>query len=231
MRNDDIIQSIRYILDVGEGEIANILKLTDYKPKRKEIEYIFDDTIPEDRKVDTTHELTAYFLDGLIYYKRGKSDKHPPRPIKTPVTNNMVMKKLRVAFKLRDDDILEYSEIDRFFNFKIRSKCAVSKGETLQLHGGRRPGSSIFFEGIGESCSGGLIKSSGKPEISYKGWESNFRYCIVTFVCRSGAFVRLRSFAGRRYSARVAGLLQVRTSVRVKSVLYSLRNPAASAVK
>lgn len=106
MRNDDIIQSIRYILDVGEGEIANILKLTDYKPKRKEIEYIFDETIPEDRKVDTTHELTAYFLDGLIYYKRGKSDKHPPRPIRTPVTNNMVLKKLRVAFKLRDDDIL-----------------------------------------------------------------------------------------------------------------------------
>ncbi|MDX1640983.1 MAG: DUF1456 family protein, partial [Balneolaceae bacterium] len=56
---------------------------------------------------DTTHELTAYFLDGLIYYKRGKSDKHPPRPIRTPVTNNMVLKKLRVAFKLRDDDILE----------------------------------------------------------------------------------------------------------------------------
>ena len=94
------------MLDVGEGEIANILRLTDYKPKREEISYIFDDSIPEDQKVDATHELTAYFLDGLIYYKRGKSDKHPPRPIRTPVTNNMVMKKLRVAFKLRDDDIV-----------------------------------------------------------------------------------------------------------------------------
>ena len=82
MKNNDIIQSIRYILDVGEGEIANILKLTDYQPKREEISYIFDDSIPDDQKVDA-------------------------RPIRTPVTNNMVLKKLRVAFKLRDDDVLE----------------------------------------------------------------------------------------------------------------------------
>lgn len=107
MKNNDIIQSIRYILNVGEGEIANILKLADYHPKRDEVSYLFDNTIPDDRKVDATHELTAHFLDGVIYYKRGKSDKHPPRPIRTPVTNNMVLKKLRVAFKLRDEDILE----------------------------------------------------------------------------------------------------------------------------
>jgi uncharacterized protein YehS (DUF1456 family) len=142
MRNDDIIQSIRYILDVGEGEIANILKLTDYKPTRKEIEYIFDDTIPEDRKVDTTHELTAYFLDGLIYYKRGKSDKHPPRPIRTPVTNNMVMKKLRVAFKLRDDDILDIlkstgfdiskSEVNALFQKESHSNYMLAGDQVLR---------------------------------------------------------------------------------------------------
>ena len=142
MRNDDIIKSIRYILDVGEGEIANILKLTDYKPTRKEIEYIFDDTIPEDRKVDTTHELTAHFLDGLIYYKRGKSDKHPPRPIRTPVTNNMVMKKLRVAFKLRDDDILDIlkstgfdiskSELNALFQKENHSNYMKAQDQVLR---------------------------------------------------------------------------------------------------
>lgn len=130
------------MLDVGEGEIANILNLTDYKPKRKEIEYIFDDTILEDRKVDATHELTAYFLDGLIYYKRGKSDKHPPRPIRTPVTNNMVMKKLRVAFKLRDDDILTIlkstgfriskSEVNAFFQKENHSNYMKAQDQVLR---------------------------------------------------------------------------------------------------
>ncbi|NBC05196.1 MAG: DUF1456 family protein [Bacteroidetes bacterium] len=150
MRNDDIIQSIRYILDVGEGEIANILKLTDYKPKRKEIEFIFDDTIPEDRKVDTTHELTANLLDGLIYYKRGKSDKHPPRPIRTPVTNNMVMKKLRVAFKLRDDDILN---ILRSTGFDI-SKSEVNALFQKENHSNYMPAGDqvlrYFLKGLAE---------------------------------------------------------------------------------
>ncbi|WP_234573049.1 DUF1456 family protein [Rhodohalobacter sp. 614A] len=148
MRNDDIIQSIRYILDAGEGEIANILKLADYQPKREEISYIFDDSIPEDQKVDTTHELTAYFLDGLIYYKRGKSDKHPPRPIRTPVTNNMVLKKLRVAFKLRDDDILD---ILRSTGFSI-SKSEVNALFQKEKHSNyMKAGDQVlryFFKGL-----------------------------------------------------------------------------------
>ncbi|TVR18345.1 MAG: DUF1456 family protein [Balneolaceae bacterium] len=105
MRKDDVIKSIRYTLNIGDGEIAEILKLAGYKPTREEIAYIFEEAEEGKDKIDITHEMTAYFLDGLIYYKRGKSDKHPQRPIQTPVTNNMVMKKLRVAFTLREDDI------------------------------------------------------------------------------------------------------------------------------
>ena len=116
MRNDDILKSLRYILDVNEAEMAEILKLAGYKPTRSEIEYIFEDH--EDEGPDTTHELTAHFLDGVIYHKRGKSDKHPPQPIRYPVTNNMVLKKLRVAFKLKEEDILE---ILKNMGFKISS--------------------------------------------------------------------------------------------------------------
>jgi uncharacterized protein YehS (DUF1456 family) len=106
MRNDDVIKSIRYILDLPDATIAEILKSAGYQPKRSEIEFIFDESWPDGEKPDTTHELTAHFLDGLIYHRRGKSDKHPPRPITVPITNNVVLKKLRVAFKLREEDIL-----------------------------------------------------------------------------------------------------------------------------
>lgn len=104
MRNDEVIKSIRYILDLDDVQIANILKLADYEPTRDEINAIFQETYEEE---DATHELMAHFLDGFIYFKRGKSDKHPPQPIQIPVTNNMVLKKLRVAFKLRESDILQ----------------------------------------------------------------------------------------------------------------------------
>ncbi|HLR26266.1 MAG TPA: DUF1456 family protein [Fodinibius sp.] len=116
MRNDDIIQSIRYMLDIDDVKIAQILKLRGYRPKRGEVAAIFDSQQqPEGEKgPDCSHNLMAHFLDGLIYYKRGKSDEHPERPIKTPVTNNMVLKKMRVAFKLQEDDMHDIIEAAGF---------------------------------------------------------------------------------------------------------------------
>lgn len=121
MRNDDVLKSLSYTLDLDRGEIAGIAKLAGYNPERGEVEEIFSDdksieeTI-EGRKVekDVSHEFTAHFLDGLIIHKRGKSDKHKPRPVEIPVTNNTVLKKLRVAFKLREEDILELLESTGF---------------------------------------------------------------------------------------------------------------------
>jgi len=100
------------MLDIDDVEIAQILKLRGYRPKRGEVAAIFDSQQrPESEKgPDCSQYLMAHFLDGLIYYKRGKNDEHPPRPIKTPVTNNMVLKKMRVAFKLRENEMHEVLE-------------------------------------------------------------------------------------------------------------------------
>ena len=114
MRNDEIIKSIRYILDLDDAQIAEFLKLADYQPTRGEVTEIFNEDKETETKIDgtvvekdTPHKLTAHFLDGVIFHLRGKSDKHPPQPIQTPVTNNIVLKKLRVAFKLKDTDIID----------------------------------------------------------------------------------------------------------------------------
>lgn len=107
MRNDDVIKSIRFMLDLNDATVAEILKMGGYNPRRDEVEYIFEDEPETGEKIDITHTILAHFLDGLIIYKRGKNDKHPPQPITVPVTNNEVLKKLRVAFKLKDTDILD----------------------------------------------------------------------------------------------------------------------------
>lgn len=104
MRNDDVIQSLRYTLNLSDKKLADIIKLGGYEPTSEEIAHIFDKSEDKD---DVSHKLTAHFLDGLIFHRRGKSDKHPPRPIELPVTNNTVLKKLRVAFKLREIDIMK----------------------------------------------------------------------------------------------------------------------------
>ncbi|MFU8812210.1 MAG: DUF1456 family protein [Balneolaceae bacterium] len=114
MRNDDIISSIRYMLDLPDGGVAEILTLGGYTPKRGDVEAIFKRPKPTVTRIDgstaeedTPDDLTAHFLDGLIIYRRGKSDDHPPQPIETPVTNNTVLKKLRVALELKEKEMLE----------------------------------------------------------------------------------------------------------------------------
>lgn len=125
------------MLDINNNEIAHILKLRGYKPKRGEVSTIFENqNLPEGEKgQDCSHTLMAHFLDGLIYYKRGKSKEHPPRPIKTPVTNNMVLKKLRVAFKLREKDMHDTLEKGGF---------SISKPEMSALF--RREGHKNYRE-------------------------------------------------------------------------------------
>ncbi|MCY1250703.1 hypothetical protein D9M72_643630 [compost metagenome] len=40
-----------------------------------------------------------------MIFKRGKDDSRPALPVELPVTNNIIMKKLRVAFELKEDDL------------------------------------------------------------------------------------------------------------------------------
>jgi len=121
------------MLDIDDVEIAQILKLRGYQPKRGEVAAIFEEQY--EGKEDCSHNLMAHFLDGLIYYKRGKSDEHPERPIKTPVTNNMVLKKMRVAFKLREKDMHKVLEQGGF---------SISKHEMSALF--RREGHKNYRE-------------------------------------------------------------------------------------
>ena len=52
------------------------------------------------------HELMSQFLNGLVIYRRGINEGAPPLAVEVPITNNVVLKKLRVAFELKDVDII-----------------------------------------------------------------------------------------------------------------------------
>jgi uncharacterized protein YehS (DUF1456 family) len=121
MRNDDVLKSISYTLDLNKPQIAEICKLTGYEPERGEIEMIFSDEKETEERIDgrvvekdVSHELTSHFLDGLIVHRRGRQKNAKPRPLEIPVTNNTVLKKLRVAFKLREEEIIALLKISGF---------------------------------------------------------------------------------------------------------------------
>lgn len=102
--NNDVIRSIRYILNVGDAKLIEILKLGGGFATPAEIEaYLKHDDEPG--FIECPQNVMDRFLNGLIYFKRGKDDSRPaPSPVLP--TNNVVLKKLRVAFALKDDDVI-----------------------------------------------------------------------------------------------------------------------------
>nr|BCQ86396.1 hypothetical protein SAML2017_14740 [Salmonella enterica] len=105
MLSNDILRSVRYILKANNTDLARILALgnVDATPEqiavwlRKEEEEGFQ------RCPDI---VLSSFLNGLIYEKRGKDEAAPALTAERRINNNIVLKKLRIAFSLKTDDIL-----------------------------------------------------------------------------------------------------------------------------
>jgi uncharacterized protein YehS (DUF1456 family) len=105
MLNNDTLRSIRYMLDLSEVHVVEILKLTGFDATR---ESLAPWLLKEDEPgfVEMPDLAMAHFLDGLIIHRRGRDESQPPRAVEGRINNNVVLKKLRVAFELKEDDIL-----------------------------------------------------------------------------------------------------------------------------
>ena len=108
MINNDVLRSIRYMLDLGDQKVAEIARLADpgFELAREDVHaFLLRDEEPGYMACDD--DALAHFLDGLIVHRRGRDDSLPPRPVEKRISNNVVLKKLRVAFELKDADLHE----------------------------------------------------------------------------------------------------------------------------
>ncbi len=105
MINNDVIRSIRYMLNISEFKLVEIVELGGGKVTQSDMN-AFIKRDDEPGFVECRQNVMSHFLNGLIYLRRGKEEGRPPIPAELP-TNNVVLKKLRVAFELKDEDILE----------------------------------------------------------------------------------------------------------------------------
>ena len=109
MTNSDILRSIRYLLNVNDGKVVEITELGGYLADKEEIvDYLKHET--EEGYRECPDRVLSYFLNGLVTFKRGEDPGRPPAPLELPVTNNTVLKKLRVAFQLKDTDVIRLIE-------------------------------------------------------------------------------------------------------------------------
>jgi uncharacterized protein YehS (DUF1456 family) len=106
MINNDVLRSVRYMLDLSDQKVVQVIQLSGLEVELDTLRaYLKKDE--EEGYLECDDDVLAHFLDGLIVHLRGKDDSRPAQPIELPVTNNMVLKKLRVAFELKEEDLHE----------------------------------------------------------------------------------------------------------------------------
>ncbi len=108
MINNDVLRSIRYMLDLSDGKVVDIARLVDPDfPLDKATVQAFLRREDDPEYVACSDAVLAHVLDGLVIHRRGRNGDQPPRPVEKRITNNLVLKKLRVAFELKDVDLHE----------------------------------------------------------------------------------------------------------------------------
>lgn len=113
MVNNDVLRSIRYALDFGDAKVAEIIKLAEHDVEQSDIPNLLKKE-EETGFVACGDSVLTAFLDGLIIHKRGRLEPKPDQKTKTRLTNNVILKKLRIAFELKEDDMHKILELAGF---------------------------------------------------------------------------------------------------------------------
>lgn len=105
MTNNDILRRLRYILQVGDAEMVEIFALSGESIQVNELRAWFQAEGEEGARELSDLRL-CQFLDGLIVRKRGpRPDGKAPIPAEF-ISNNEILRKLRIAYEFREEDML-----------------------------------------------------------------------------------------------------------------------------
>ena len=107
MTNNDILRQLRYALNMSDSTMIEIFKLADHEIEQSNVTGLLKRE-DEEVFVNCSDDILGYFLDGLILHKRGMKEIKPGETRKSDsrLTNNNILKKLRIAMELKEDDML-----------------------------------------------------------------------------------------------------------------------------
>ncbi|PCJ64101.1 MAG: hypothetical protein COA58_14035 [Bacteroidetes bacterium] len=105
MTTNDILRRTRYAFDYKDPDMIKLFASGGMEVTREQVKaWLLRDEYQGFK--EATHEELATFLNGLIIEKRGK--REGPQPIAEKIlTNNVVLRKFKIAMNWRDEDILE----------------------------------------------------------------------------------------------------------------------------
>lgn len=140
MNNNDVIRRVRYTFDFSDDKMIEIFALADVEVTRAQIsDWLKKDDDPNFKGI--YDKDLAIFLNGFINLRRGKREGPQPKPEKT-LNNNLILRKLKIALNLRDDEMVEIfdlvdmriskHEINAFFRKPTQSQFRFCKDQFLR---------------------------------------------------------------------------------------------------
>lgn len=119
MKPSEIIQSIKEALNLNRAQIMHIYNLEEFAISKDRLDSILKNSSKKG-SINATYEELGVFLDGLIQYKRGTSKKD--RDSEIILDNNLILKKLRAALNLKEDEIAIIFELADYSISKSTTK-------------------------------------------------------------------------------------------------------------
>lgn len=106
--NNEVLRKLAEALNFSDDKMAEIFKMEGYEIETARINKLLkaDD---EEGYEQCSDEAMCYFLDGLITYRRGKEDDAEAEGKKEikKLSNNTILKKLKIAFDLKAEDMID----------------------------------------------------------------------------------------------------------------------------
>lgn len=145
MTNNDILRQLRYIFNISDQGMIDLFALGNRVVSRTEIS---DWLKKEDdiAAIALTDPQLAAFLNGFIVSRRGSKDGEIPPP-ETVLTNNLILRKLKIALSFQDTDMLQTlalagftlskHELSAFFRNPAQPQYRTCNNQVLRnfLHG------------------------------------------------------------------------------------------------
>ena len=104
MTNNSILRRIRFIFNFSDSKMIELFELAGKDVSRAEVSEWLKKDEDEAFQPINDHKL-ALFLNGLIILNRGKKEGIIPEAEKQ-LNNNIILRKLKIALELKDEDII-----------------------------------------------------------------------------------------------------------------------------
>lgn len=105
MINNDVLVRVRFALNLRNSEVLEIFRLG-HHPLELPVLDSYLKKEEEEGHAPLPAPVLKAFLKGLVTWKRGPRDEEPGTPDPT-INNNYILKSLKVALQLKDDDVVE----------------------------------------------------------------------------------------------------------------------------